>query len=140
MRWTFGLTLLAINLAAALLSAAVRVDAAEFVVSAAPAPRISTIQISGGIQKGDDVKFRSALKGVLPLLGVVMLESPGGNLQAGLEIGREIRARAYSTLVKADSLCASSCALVARRRPSIHGARRQNWISRSLHQGGKHTS
>lgn len=85
--------------------------AAEFTVSVLPAPGISTINISGEILKRDDIKFRSALTNVLPLLAVVVMESPGGNLQAGLNIGREISARAYSTVVKSGAICASACAL-----------------------------
>ena len=85
--------------------------AAEFTVAPPDAKHIVTINISGVIQKGDDLRFRASLAGVLPLLGIVILESPGGDLQAGLNIGREISARAYATLVKSGAVCASSCAL-----------------------------
>jgi hypothetical protein len=85
--------------------------AAEFTVSTPDAQRIVTINISGVIQRGDDLRFRTSLARVLPLLGIVILESPGGDLQAGLNIGREISARAYATLVKSGAVCASACAL-----------------------------
>lgn len=92
-------------------SDAVSAHAAEFVVSAPNAHHITTINIAGVFHRGDEVKFRTALARVLPLLGIVVLESPGGDLQAGLKIGREISVRSYSTLVKAGTICASACAL-----------------------------
>jgi membrane-bound ClpP family serine protease len=94
-----------------IVSYAISGHAAEFAVSAPNEHHITTINIAGVFQKGDEEKFRIALTRVLPLLGIVVLESPGGNLQAGLKIGREISARSYSTVVKAGTTCASACAL-----------------------------
>jgi len=42
---------------------------------------------------------------------VVMFDSIGGNLIAGIEIGKAIRLKGFSTLVPDDTLCASACAL-----------------------------
>lgn len=42
---------------------------------------------------------------------VVLLEGPGGNLSAGVEIGNRIRLRGYRTAVAANSMCASACAI-----------------------------
>jgi hypothetical protein len=109
MRGAFTLALLGTSLVAYFGSQA---KAADFVVSAPDAHHVTTIYVSGTIERGDDQRFRTALRGVLPLLGIVIVESPGGNLQAGLEIGREISVRAYSTVVKAGAICASACALV----------------------------
>jgi hypothetical protein len=87
--------------------------AAEFAVNVRPVPGISTINLTGEILKGDDIKFRDTLlhARVPPLLAIVIMESKGGDLEAGLNIGREISARSYSTVVKAGEICASACAL-----------------------------
>jgi hypothetical protein len=42
---------------------------------------------------------------------VVVLDSEGGDLVAGIEIGMAIRLNGFSTLVLDDTLCASACAL-----------------------------
>jgi ATP-dependent protease ClpP protease subunit len=42
---------------------------------------------------------------------VVVLRSPGGNLMAGLQIGRTIRQRGFLTVIPASAGCSSACAL-----------------------------
>jgi hypothetical protein len=91
---------------------------AAFAISAKALPaeieRIQTgddlelITISGPIQYRDDVKFRLAT--IDTKKAIVMLASPGGSLDAGLSIGKQIRLGGYSTLV-GSRLCASACAL-----------------------------
>jgi hypothetical protein len=44
--------------------------------------------------------------------GAVLLDSPGGNLKAGIEIGKAIRLKEFVTVVPDGALCASACALV----------------------------
>ena len=43
-------------------------------------PDIYRIQITGEFEKNDDRKFSDAVIKLLPLFGVVMLNSPGGEL------------------------------------------------------------
>jgi hypothetical protein len=91
---------------------------AAFAISAKALPaeieRIQTgndldlITISGPIEYRDDVKFRLAT--IDTKKAMVMLASPGGSLDAGLSIGKQIRLGGYSTLV-GSRLCASACAL-----------------------------
>src|SRR5262245_7862424 len=73
--------------------------------------RLWTIDIVGEIQPGDDEKFRRVI-GTLrnPLSVDVYLESPGGDIAAGLNIGEQIRAHEFSTSVIYE--CASVCGLM----------------------------
>jgi hypothetical protein len=66
------------------------------------------ITVSGELVKGDADKFHMAISGFDHLL--VELNSPGGLLEEGLIIGREIRARHFATGVAPDWECSSACA------------------------------
>jgi len=58
------------------------------------------ITISGELEKGDADKFGTAISGFDHLL--VELNGPGGLLEEGLIVGREIRARHFATGVAPD--------------------------------------
>ena len=65
--------------------------------------------VEGEINPDDDVAFRSK---VAPYSkGMVILDSIGGSLIAGMEIGRTIRLRDFVTWVPSGYRCASACAL-----------------------------
>jgi hypothetical protein len=66
------------------------------------------VMISGKIEFRDDVDYRLKTMGVPK--AIVTFNSPGGNLDAGLNIGRQIREQGFATLV-GTKLCASACAL-----------------------------
>ncbi len=68
---------------------------------------IPLIVVEGQLQYGDEAKFLAAARG-MPR-AVVALDGPGGNLHAGMEIGKAIRSRGYYTAVPGS--CASACAL-----------------------------
>ncbi|OLP54867.1 hypothetical protein BJF92_13750 [Rhizobium rhizosphaerae] len=70
---------------------------------------IDLISVSGTFTEGDDSAFRKLAAATDR--AVVVLNSGGGNLQAGLEIGKAIRLRGFATAVPPDALCASACAL-----------------------------
>lgn len=71
---------------------------------------ITVASIEGEIISGDDLKFkRLALQHEID---VVALNSPGGNLEAGLSIGRAIQLQGYSTVVLDGFTCASACSLI----------------------------
>ncbi|SEH24145.1 hypothetical protein [Rhizobium sp. NFR12] len=70
---------------------------------------VDLISISGTFSEGDDVAFRKLA--ATSDRAIVVLNSGGGNLQAGLEIGKAIRLRGFATAVPPDALCASACAL-----------------------------
>lgn len=67
------------------------------------------IVIEGEIADGDEARFEDMAAVVAD--AVVVLTSPGGDLQAGITIGRTIRARGLATLVEDGEECASACAL-----------------------------
>ncbi|WP_042778667.1 hypothetical protein [Sinorhizobium fredii] len=70
---------------------------------------IEIVSVTGTFNDGDDADFRKLAATIDR--AVVVLNSGGGNLHAGLEIGRAIRLRGFATAVPPDALCASACAL-----------------------------
>lgn len=85
--------------------------AAEFTVQRQPGEKLVLVQFSGEILR-DINKFRVMANRVPMLFTVLVMDSPGGNVAAALEIGREVKARGFSTLVKAGNTCASACGLI----------------------------
>ncbi len=65
--------------------------------------------LDGKLELADGEAFAKLVDGMDH--AVVVLNSPGGNLVAGLAIGRLVRLRAFATAVPDDALCASACAL-----------------------------
>lgn len=65
--------------------------------------------ISGTLEPGDGVKFSELVAGVTK--GIVLFDSPGGDLSAGLWIGSVIHTNGLSTAVEPGKVCASACAL-----------------------------
>jgi hypothetical protein len=85
----------------------VEASAAEIAVRVLDGVQI--IVVSGTLEFGDDKTFVAA---ALPLDdALVVLSGPGGNLHAGIQIGRAIRLKNFDTLVPGGSECASACAL-----------------------------
>jgi hypothetical protein len=69
----------------------------------------SVVRVSGAFKAGDDKKFATAL---LSANGaIVSLDSPGGSLQVGLEIGRALRLQGSTVVVEDGRICASACGL-----------------------------
>ncbi len=65
--------------------------------------------IEGPIDTGDGQRFAQALADA-GTVTEVLLHSPGGMVDEGYAIGRQIRARGLATRVPAGALCASACA------------------------------
>lgn len=65
--------------------------------------------VSGELEAGDDERFELLTRDSTEVQ--VVLNSPGGNLMAGIGIGRIVRSRGYRTAVLNGSVCASACAL-----------------------------
>jgi len=83
--------------------------AAEIETIRATSDLPNLVFVTGELAYGDDVRFRAALNGIDR--GIVGLHSPGGNLDAGIEIGKAIRFRGLDTAVGPGSVCFSACAL-----------------------------
>ncbi|MDE1994802.1 MAG: hypothetical protein KGI75_20025 [Rhizobiaceae bacterium] len=67
------------------------------------------IIVSGVLNPGDEATFRKIA--ATSETAIVVLNSEGGSLETGLDIGKAIRLRGFATAVLPDNLCASACAL-----------------------------
>ena len=85
-------------------------SAAAATIEARKAPNgLSLVIIKGQMIAGDIDTFRTKTNGIQNAL--VALHSDGGQLMAGIEIGKIIRLKNYFTVVPAGSRCASACAV-----------------------------
>lgn len=66
--------------------------------------------LTGEIQKGDDLKFEEASRDLDD--AIVVLRSPGGEVNASMAIGRSIRRKGFATAVMGRSICNSGCAAI----------------------------
>jgi len=82
--------------------------AATFVKASGGAGPI-VISVSGELAAGDENRFVQTAGTVAH--GVVVFDSPGGNLFAGIEVGEVIHFKHFDTFVPNGSTCASACAL-----------------------------
>lgn len=103
----FPATLLASIAAAA--AAALPAAAAEITPHDIPGESATFIAIEGELRLGDEKRFANIAIGVEN--AIVGFSSPGGNLIAGIEIGKAIRMKEFSTIVLAEFDCSSACAL-----------------------------
>jgi len=85
------------------------VSAAEITKTKGIRTSLATISIKGDIVYGDELKFRNIA--LTTDYAQVVLDSPGGKLKPGLDIGRIIKIKGYSTVVQ-NSSCTSSCAML----------------------------
>lgn len=83
--------------------------AAATIVKSTGQANAVVIDISGVLLPGDQDRF-VAIAGT-SARAVVALDSPGGNLVAGIAIGKIIRFKHFDTLVSNGQACASACAL-----------------------------
>jgi len=75
-----------------------------------PSASGSWIFVRGELDQDDGIRFQRLLAST-PGASVVALDSPGGRLKAGLDIGTAIRDRQLTTLVQDATVCASACAI-----------------------------
>jgi hypothetical protein len=68
-----------------------------------------TISITGEIKQGDDIHFLAA---VTPQTRIVILNSPGGELNPALAMGRLVRAHKIKTVIPDSARCASACSMI----------------------------
>jgi tetratricopeptide (TPR) repeat protein len=83
--------------------------AAEFSKTGSPGNGPDIIFVAGDLALGDEKKFINVALSSGD--AVVVLQSPGGNLIAGIEIGRAIHLKGFATYVPDNIQCASACAL-----------------------------
>ncbi len=70
---------------------------------------IDLISVTGILNDGDDALFRKLA--AASDKAIIALNSEGGSVRTGIEIGRAIKLRGFATAVPSDTLCASACAL-----------------------------
>ncbi len=70
---------------------------------------VSIISVAGEFTEGDDVQFKNLA--ISADRAVVFFDSIGGLAQVGMEIGRTIAIKGFSTAVANNQQCASSCGL-----------------------------
>jgi hypothetical protein len=85
-------------------------QAAQFSTMELPDGGGPGILLSGEIALGDETAFHK-LAETLPK-AIVLTTGPGGHVYPALNIGSEIRARGWSTLVPAGASCASACSMI----------------------------
>src|SRR5262245_50344961 len=97
-------------LCAALLIAATPALAANISLSPLDGdPAHAIVAVEGDLVADDHVKFRTQVGRLTK--AVVAFSSDGGNLFAGIEIGKTIRLKSFATAVLDGQRCASACAL-----------------------------
>jgi hypothetical protein len=72
-------------------------------------PAHAIVLVEGRLESGDDVKFRNQVGRLTR--AVVDFNSDGGDLRAGIAIGKIIRLKSFATTVLEGQRCASACAL-----------------------------
>jgi hypothetical protein len=71
-------------------------------------PAHALVAVEGDLEVGDHVKFRTQVGRLTK--AIVVFNSRGGSLLAGIEIGKTIRLKSFATAVLDGSRCASACA------------------------------
>lgn len=69
------------------------------------------IYIAGPLEKGDDQKFAQILKGK-GKKAIVYIDSPGGDVDTAIKIGKSLRSNAMAVSVTNEAQCASACVYV----------------------------
>jgi len=84
------------------------------------------LMMNGAIEDGDAARFEAYLSSLTELPGAIAINSPGGNVDAALAVGRLIRAGEFDTAILPGTACLSSCpymlAAGVERRVSLSGA------------------
>ena len=101
---------LCLGVAAFFLVSGVRASGAQIEIVKAKDSAQIWLAISRVIEVGDERRFHE-LAASAPG-AIVVLSGPGGSLSAALLIGKEIQERQFSTLVPANTYCASACSLI----------------------------
>ncbi len=97
----------------ATLAASAPSRAADITVSHADS--LDIVRVDGQITQKDPDEFDRVTQGLGEKFNrpvIVILNSPGGNMLASLEIGETVRSHGFATGVVNDAVCASGCAMI----------------------------
>ena len=75
-------------------------------------PGCTAIVIEGQIYEADGGRFLELMLKNNPQKALVVLDSPGGSIDAALQIGRFIHANGWATFVPNKTYCVSACAMI----------------------------
>jgi hypothetical protein len=75
-------------------------------------PDTYEVHIDGEIKLHDDIAFKKVVNGLTGHRAIAVLNSPGGNMLAGILIGATIRDQGLTTLVPANTICTSMCSVI----------------------------
>jgi hypothetical protein len=84
---------------------------AKITVTPQASDRPMLVSVEGELVASDGDEFIAKTALLKTLGAIVVLDSAGGSLVAGLQIGEAIRQKKFSTTVAAGTRCASACAL-----------------------------
>lgn len=70
------------------------------------------LELTGTIDPGAAARFEQEIEGIGEYVQTVVLNSPGGSVEAALKISSAIREKQWTTHVKDGGLCASSCPIM----------------------------
>ncbi len=87
-------------------SVALKADNLNFTLI--PSGRSNSILVWGEINKGDALRFSTAITAAKPI-NEILFYSPGGNLYEGLKIGAMIRRGGFTTRIPEGARCISAC-------------------------------
>jgi hypothetical protein len=88
----------------------VAANAADFTVERVKGTKVSVVTLTGDIVEGDFKKFAAIANKLPNRSAFVVLNSDGGRMIDGLDIGLAIRAKHFGTV--AGKVCASACGLI----------------------------
>ena len=72
-------------------------------------PAHAIVVVEGRLESGDEIQFRTQVGRLTK--AIVAFDSDGGNLLAGIAIGKTIRLKSFATAVLDEQRCVSACAL-----------------------------
>src|SRR6516165_12114122 len=72
-------------------------------------PAHAIVVVEGRLESGDEIQFRTQVGRLTK--AIVAFDSDGGNLLAGIAIGKTIRLKSFATAVLDGQRCVSACAL-----------------------------
>jgi hypothetical protein len=72
-------------------------------------PAHAIVVVEGRLESGDEIQFRTQVGGLTK--AIVSFDSDGGNLLAGIAIGKTIKLKSFATAVLDEQRCLSACAI-----------------------------
>lgn len=89
-----------------------RVHSLEFTRHQNDSIKLNAIAVTGEVRNGDAQRLKDYISTLSPKANIaVYLNSPGGSLYEGMQLGRVFMSMRIKTVVEGNEMCASACAL-----------------------------